>query len=462
MAPGRTMMRQATSSYRPILCFLLALVVARGALYSAIIPPWQVPDEPAQFERTKAALTQADWNSTSANGPGWYDELVKSLLRYRYWDFQWNRPRDKPYPAESRLGDYIALYQEVYTGEVQYGSRPAYLLMGLPLLWAGSQDMAVQLYLVRLYMVLMNVAVVWLAYLTSRVVFPNDTFINLGVPILIALIPQHTQALASVASGNLAELLTTLALYWLVGGIIAGFSWPRLLAVLLVTIAAMWTKATAYFLVFVLGSVGILYVWSYRRWWRWMVPAALVLGGLVYYFAPSRLRLLLEAAWYLLRRGDFYLDPTIPVSIFRSFWASPGLIMIRLHPFWYWTLFIACLLAVGGLIVWLVSRRSVLFSAPFRPRLRALLVMAIAIGAALSVMLGYSVVTKTNIYNQGRSIYPVIVPIALFLMLGWRQLIPVRWRNFGLLGMTSLLFLFDALVMLDYAIPLFYSLRGVS
>jgi hypothetical protein len=42
---------------------------------------------------------------------------------------------------------------------------------------------------------------------------------------------------------------------------------------------------------------------------------------------------------------------------------------------------------------------------------------------------------------------------------GWRQLIPVRWRSFGLLAMTSLLFLFDALVMLDYAIPLFYPLR---
>ncbi len=453
------MIRQVTSSYKPILYFLLALVVARGALYSAIIPPWQVPDEPAQFERTKAALSQADWNSTPENQPGWYNDLVNSMYKYRYWDFNWKGLPDKPYSAGSRLADYIELYHATYTGENQYGSRPAYFIVGLPLLLTGSQDLAVQLYLVRLYMVLMNVGVVWLAYLTSRVVFPNDTFINLGVPILIALIPQHTQALASVASGNLAELLSTLALYLLIGGIIAGFSWPRLAAVLLVSIAAMWTKATAYFLVLVLGSVGMFYVWSYRRWARWIVPAALVLGGLVYYFAPSRLRYMVEVAWYLFSREGLYLDPAIPTSMFRSFWASLGLMMVRLHPAWYWALLVACLLAAGGLVVWLVSQRSMVFSAPFRPRLKVLLVMVIAIGAALAIMLGEDAVTKTLIYNQGRSIYPVIVPIALLLMLGWRQVIPVRWRNFGLLAMTSALFLFDAMVLLDYAIPFFYPLH---
>jgi hypothetical protein len=457
-----TTMRQVELSYKPILCFLLAAVVARGALYSAIIPPWQSPDESAQFERTKAALTQADWNSTSENEPAWHNELVESLFRYHYWDFHWWGPPPKPYSAESRLGDYIVLYQEMYTGENQYGSRPAYFLMGLPLLWAGGQDMVVQLYLVRLYTVLMNVAVVWLAYLTSRTLFPDDVFVSLGVPILIAFIPQHTQSFATVNSGNLAELLTTLAFYGLVKGIVAGFSWPRLLAVFLISVAAMWTKATAYFLVVVLGSAGILSVWPYRRRWRWIVLAALALGGGAYYFGPSRLRYLANVAWYLLRRENLYLNPAVLTSLFRSFWAYLGSMMVRLHPFWYWVLLAACLLAVGGLVAWLVSQRSVLFSAPFRPRLKALLVMAIAVGAATSIVLGESAVTGTNIYNQGRIIYPVIVPISLFLLLGWRQLIPVRWRGFGLLAMTSLLFLFDAMVLMDYALPFFYPLRWNS
>jgi len=75
----------------------------------------------------------------------------------------------------------------------------------------------------------------------------------------------------------------------------------------------------------------------------------------------------------------------------------------------------------------------------------------------VAIPICWSAITGTDTYRQGRSLYPAIVPISLFLVLGWRQLIPANWRNFGLLTLTALLFLFDTMVLFSYIIPFFYS-----
>ena len=88
---------------------------------------------------------------------------------------------------------------------------------------------------------------------------------------------------------------------------------------------------------------------------------------------------------------------------------------------------------------------------------RALVLLAMVIIVVVAIPLFWSAITGTNTYRQGRSLYPAIVPISLFLLLGWRQLIPANWRNFGLLALTALLFLFDTMVLFSYIIPFFYS-----
>jgi hypothetical protein len=72
-------------------------------------------------------------------------------------------------------------------------------------------------------------------------------------------------------------------------------------------------------------------------------------------------------------------------------------------------------------------------------------------------VLVWNAISNSIVYRQGRTIYPVIVPISLFLMLGWRQLIPVNWHKPGLVGITATFFLFDSLVLFYYIIPFFYS-----
>lgn len=440
-------------SQRSILFFLLALALIRGFIYAFAVPPWQAPDEPAQFERARAAVTAAEWNSTAENGPDWYRDLSQSLFTFGFWDFL---PEARPtFSPDALLNQHIVLYHEAYQGT--YSSRFPYAVIGWPLFLNSAQDISLQLYFVRLNTVLMNVGIVLFAFLLTRTIFPNDSFLVLGVPTIILFNPQHTYLLSTVNNGNLAELLTLVALYFIVKGVIKGFSWLIVLAVVIFSLLAIWTKATAFFLPFVLATLGLFFLWQYRRYWRWLIPAGAVLAVGIYLFSPGRLKLLMNSAWQMLSAGNIYLDPYVPRILFRSFWALPGWLTLNLHPFWYQLLVIGCLLAGVGLVLLLVTKRHLIFSKQRQPQIQALIILAVAIVVSIGILLGWNAIANVITYRQGRSIYPVIVPISIFLMLGWRQLIPVNWRSFGLVAITLVFFLFDTLVLFHYLIPFFYS-----
>jgi len=442
-----------TSTTKPILFFLLALALVRGIIYASMVPPWQAPDEPPQFERAKAALVAKDWSSTAKDGPEWYGELIRSLFAFNYFDFL-DTPR-QTYSADSLLNRYIDLYQEAYGG--LYGSRATYALIGWPLLLVSKQNITLELYVMRLNTVLMSVGIVLLAYVTTRIIFPQEPFLFLGVPILVLFNPQHTHMLSTVNNGNLAELLASVALFFIVRGIIKGFSWLNVILILGFSLVAMWTKATAYFLLGAIATTGLLYLWQYRQQWRWLLPGGAIFIGLTYLLAPTRLKLLIKNTLTLIWRNDIYLDPIVPKDLFRSFWAMPGWTIFQLHPFWYLVLMLGCILAVVGLVFLLISEWQSILSGRYEKQIQALMVMAAAIVVSISILLGWNAVLNIIIYRQGRSIYPVIVPITIFLVLGWRQLIPYNWRKVGLLVITSAILLLDSLVLFHYTIPFFYS-----
>ncbi|NJN94382.1 MAG: hypothetical protein HC875_09955 [Anaerolineales bacterium] len=227
---------------RTIVYLMLVLAVIRGVIYAAVVPPWQAPDEPAQFERTRAALSAEAWNNTFTEDPVWYGEIRESLFQFRWPDYLFTgvtKQRDLP------LDRYIALYFPSYGGT--YSNRFSYAVMGWPLVFAAGQSIVTQLYLVRLNMVIMAAAVVLLAYLTARTIFPRNSFLMLGPPLLILFNPQHTHLLAAVNNGNLAEVLTATVLFIGVQGFMRGFSWVRIVLILLLSFAAIWTKPTSFF-----------------------------------------------------------------------------------------------------------------------------------------------------------------------------------------------------------------------
>jgi hypothetical protein len=422
-------------------------------IYASVVPPWQGPDEPPHFERAKAAFDSDDWTSTAEDGSAWYDDLAISLFTFNYFDYL--DTSRKVYSPTTPINRYFPLYQEVYQG--LYDNRVSYMIIGWPSLLAPHQEIIAQLYLIRLGTALMNVGIILLAYLTTKMIFPNNSFLALGVPILILFNPQHTHILSIVNNGNLTELLATAALFFMVRAVMKGFFWLDMLLVVIFSLAATWTKATAYFLPIILVVFALLYLWRYRRYWYWILPIGIVLVGSFFFWAPERLRyLVVDAGWMPQNRG-FYLDPIVPQDLFRSFWAMPGWTIFQLHPLWYQLLLLSCILAVIGLIILVIRNRHVLVTEQYRARVQILTLFALAIVIAIGIILSWNGLTNVIIYRQGRSIYPVIVPISIFLMLGWHQLIPRDWRRICLLAITMALLLFDTMVIFHYTIPFFYS-----
>ncbi|MDM8529919.1 hypothetical protein QUF63_02015 [Anaerolineales bacterium HSG25] len=448
------------------------MALIRGIIYASIIPPWQAPDEPAHFERAKAAFNTTEWVG-STEQPVWYNDLRASLFTFRFWHYA--LPHQHPAPDQP-LNHYIQLYHEVYGG--LYSNRVAYLVVGLPIAVISDQPIVTQLYAIRFYTVLFAVLMIWLGYQLTKTIFPNDLFLSLGVPTMITFSPQHTHLLSTINNGNLAEVLSTVSLLLLVRGAMIGFSWSLGGAIVGVAILAMWTKATAYFLLFPLLMVGFLYLLHYRRHWRWLILLGFLSMMVGYYFIPSRLATLIDEGWQHFIKDSLYLDPTYLSHVFRSFWAMPGWLHLRLDPFWYTMLFGFVGVAGCGLIIRLgqfiylkfttnqkhphncfVRQLSMTWqqcSSRQKRQQVALMILTSAILSAASIQIGWHIVTGSMAYHQGRSSYPVIVPLYLFLLLGWQQFIPTSKQPLGLITLTSLFILFDGLVLFDYIIPFFY------
>jgi len=431
---------------------LAALAVVRGLLYASFVPPWQAPDEPSHFERARAAFSAQEWTATSTqNPPPWYQDIIESLYQTDYYNFM---PAPRPATTNLPLNQYIGLYQEIYQG--LYGSRPAYIGMGWPLL-AAPDNILLQLYLLRLNSVLFFTGVILLAYGISRTIFPNTLFMALGVPLLILFNPQHTHIFATVNNGNLAELFTLAAIFLLVRAIMGRFTWQNVAGMVVFTILATWTKATAYFLPFAFATVGLVYAWRYRRKWRLILPAGLLLVAVTIWFMPERLKILLGWSWDMLRAGQFHLNPIVPRVMFGSFFAMPGWMTIQLDRLWYQLLALLVALALAGLVLLLIRHWRKWNQPAYRPAMLALAVLAVMAAAAIAAPLMWSILFDDVTYRQGRSIFPAIVSVYVFLLLGWRQLIPANWRVVGLLGMVGLAYLFDTMVLFKYIIPYFYS-----
>ena len=436
----------------PLVVVLLIVVFVRGILYASVIPPWQAPDEPAHFERARAAISATDWNSSRENPPVWYDDLRDSLFNFRFAQYLTAEINTVP---QQPLWAYIDLYHEVYKG--QYSSQTTYALIGLPLFLFPNNSVPLQLYLTRINNALMNVGIVYFAYATAVLLFPKDLFLRIGVPLIITFIPQHTFILSTVTNGNLAELFATIALYLMLHILLQQASIWKIGLLFLAVFAAMWSKATGYFLIFPLITLIGFYLIRFRKYWRTILLAMGAFVILSILFAPDRTASLFDQGWGNLTNRQYFFNPQVPWSIFRSFWAMLGWLEIRVDPFWYYLMLGATAIALVGLLLYVIQNWKTLSSSSTLPFTGALVILAVAVGSALSVQLGWHVITGTIHYAQGRSLFPVIVPIVILLMMGWKQLLPPRVESQGFLIIITAFILFDFFVLSNHILPFFYS-----
>ncbi len=136
-----------------------------------------------------------------------------------------------------------------------------------------------------------------------------------------------------------------------------------------------------------------------------------------------------ELAW-IWRSGRLLEPPPLGWGLgrifFVSFWGQFGWMSLPLvgDTPWEGALGLLCASGLVGVCIWLVR--------PGRAAWRGcavLLLLALILGGLLLPLLNAYTQTRDQVIQQGRYLFPAMAPVALLLALGWRALLPMRWRT---------------------------------
>jgi hypothetical protein len=139
-----------------------------------------------------------------------------------------------------------------------------------------------------------------------------------------------------------------------------------------------------------------------------------------------------ELVW-IWRSGRLLEAPPLAWGLARiffiSFWGQFGYMSLPLVGAKFWdpwegALWLVCAGGLVGMIVWLERAGQ----PRWRRQVVALLFAFILAGLLFPLLNAYTQ-TRDQVIQQGRYLFPAMAPIAILLALGWRTLVPARWRN---------------------------------
>jgi len=427
-----------------VLWIILAAGVALAAGYAFGVPPWNAPDEPAHYNYIRHLATTGQLPELK---PGdWDAQLLERLKSSRF-------PKGEPV-------DSIA-----YEGH----QPPAFYLLATPVYKAtAGLPIEEQVVALRLLSVAISGVTVVLSFLLVRAIFPDDLPLQLAVAGFVAFLPMRSAVAGSISNDALAELVGTLILLSLVRILKEGLLRGSALLLGALLGLALLTKMTVYSYV-PMALVAVLFSpkrgrnGAHPRAWLVVIAVAVAL---------------LVSGWWFVRNGMVYgmtdifglqrhdqvvvgqprlerLDAaTVSYfvnTLFQSFWGQFGWMGILMHSQVYFALKMVSALAALGMLLYLA--RTMVGKSPLAPHQKgSLLLMGVAVvGVAVQLV----VYNLSFIQAQGRYLFPALTPIALFFVLGLRELMaPIHARLLLGLSVVSLASL-DLLCLMRYVIPYF-------
>lgn len=451
---------------RLVLILWLALLV-EGAIFALAQPPWSPVDE-AQHYHYVQSLAQA--RALPVMGQSFISaEAVGVATVTGRWGW---RPQGAAWPPaqvepEGWTGLPAGLVEQererwlrdnVWRFSYEAMQPPLYYAINAPALSVLPGGSLVKVYGLRLLAVLMASAMVPLAWLTAREVYPLSRLAVYGAPAAVLLVQGYALNLSQVTNDALAAPLAAAALLALVRLVGRGLGFGRSLATGVLVGLSLLTKMTTVFLV-----PAILIAFTLLAFSRRETPGRLA-RHLLLVSAPVAL---LVAPW-LIRNLYVYgdLSGAIPAAsllgpIFSFDTVSlEGLRLDELWPtFWfgepygtlaYWryawpAVELATALAIGGLLVQLFGRRQ-------RPEgdagsRSAFLMLAVVAGLATILLLPFvSGISGT----PGRYFYPLLPAIACLMLFAIERLPGRRWMGLAAGLLAGWLSFWEMLNLADY------------
>lgn len=413
----------------PGLAVVVALFLVLGSVYSVVTPLFEAPDEDYHYAVVRHIATTGALPRVSPGVPApWEQEGAQPPLYYllaagaTFW------VDTSDYDATVRFNPHAALGQpDAPDNRNRVVHTPA---EAFP--WRGT---VLAVHLVRALGVLMGAATVALTYLLAREVWPDDEPVALLAAALVAFNPQFLFISGSVNNDTLAALLGAGTLLLTVR--IANTGLTRWRSAGLAACVALLTLTKLSGLAFIPVALVTLAIYGWRfREWRGALRGA---GEVVLAWS-------LLAGWWFARNMRLYGDPTALnvhlgrmvrrsiglldlrhelAGLWQSYWSMFGWFNIRAEPAVYVVYTTLALLALAGLVWWLLQRiRTQEWRALLLPGLLALQVVAI-----LASLARWSLMT---LGSQGRLLFPAIAAIAALTAFGLLGGLPAAWRSRGL------------------------------
>jgi hypothetical protein len=189
-------MAQSESNERKWVLLLCLFAAAHAFIFSAAFPFFNNVDEEAHFD---LALKYSHGQVPRALEP-LSDETMNYYVLYLSQEYLWPAPAGKPFPPPMWLwpADKAAFVfsarRAQWTDPNHESSQPPLYYTVAGLWWragklCGFHD-GFLLYWLRFLNLIFVAALVWLGYAAARLVFPGEIFLRLGVPAVLAFLPQ--------------------------------------------------------------------------------------------------------------------------------------------------------------------------------------------------------------------------------------------------------------------------------
>lgn len=434
---------------RKVLWLLLALALIRGLFFASLTPAFQAPDEMTHAAYIEVVATQLRLPLITDPLP----PIVNNYLKHSGWWDEWRA--DTGYDGPEELTISAAAHP------------PLYYLLAAPVFQLTFRfGDAVWLFALRLLSVLMATWAVYFAYRAAEVAFPKDTFMQVGVPLFIIVLPQLGFITSSVNNDALLVTCGAALVYGLARFIEKPEERYAALVIGLSMGAGLLTKP-GFLIVAPAAILCILTVWYLKRpdiksvvsQGAIMGASSLVLGGWWYamnmltagYPLPGKLA---PVTGTVIGKNAlaWAIDIEFIKKIVVTFWADFGWLSILIDKIGYVLVSSAAVVALAGFV--LVAARPRLRRSLTRGRIILLGFCLVAMASAYVGTAQFDIATQGG--GQGRYMFVAIVPLAMLLIYGVRGYLTPRTEKTGLvvLGLTGSLFTFVCAAF--YIMPFYY------
>ena len=276
---------------RPVLLPLLCLALIHGLLYVCVVPPWGHYDETTHFEYAWLIADRLSLPQEGDHDRGMRRKVASSMLEHRFY-------RDR--------GSGPTLLEQggpIWIGFSELPHPPLYyLLLAAPLRLVRHADIVLQLYVARLFSLLLYLLSVWVGYrLVGELVAQNHP-LRWAIPGTMALLPAYTDLMTAVNNDVGAVALFTVFLWGAVRLVQRGPSLTRLLWVAGTAALCAWTKNTVSIAIalFPVALALALLRGKEKGWWIAVPVSAAVLAFALLAWGDA-------ASWY---RSSVQTSPT--------------------------------------------------------------------------------------------------------------------------------------------------------